>query len=107
LSRNVTIPPEDGNLAPSLAMAYPCNVATTPASRKEIHTADPATAPASPSRAKMPAPTIDPTPRNAAPRTVIDRLSSPVLAVSTAPAGLSMRYLRRNPFSRKKPRTRH
>ena len=41
-----------------------------PASRNESQTADPATAPASPSSAKMPAPTIAPIPRNAAPRTL-------------------------------------
>src|SRR3954470_14119081 len=33
---------------------------------KEIHTADPATSPAAPSREKMPAPTMAPTPMNAA-----------------------------------------
>ena len=37
--------------------------------RKEIHTAEPATSPAAPSRAKIPAPTIDPTPMKAASRT--------------------------------------
>ena len=41
-----------------------------PASRNEIHTAEPATAPAWPRSAKIPAPTMAPTPRNAAPRTV-------------------------------------
>ena len=42
-----------------------------PASRNESQTADPATAPASPSSAKMPAPTIAPMPRKAAPRTLM------------------------------------
>ena len=42
-----------------------------PARRKESQTADPATVPASPSSAKMPAPTIAPMPRKAAPRTVM------------------------------------
>src|SRR4051812_30811316 len=37
-----------------------------PASRNEIHTAAPATAPAAPSSEKMPAPTMDATPMNAA-----------------------------------------
>ena len=41
-----------------------------PARRKESHVAAPATAPAWPRSAKMPAPTIDPTPRKAAPMTV-------------------------------------
>src|SRR5918995_581711 len=41
-----------------------------PASRNESQTAAPATVPASPSSAKMPAPTIAPMPRKAAPRTV-------------------------------------
>ena len=40
-----------------------------PAIRNDSHTAAPATAPAAPSSAKMPAPTIDPTPMNAASRT--------------------------------------
>ena len=37
-----------------------------PARRKEIQTAAPATSPAAPSSAKIPAPTIAPTPMNAA-----------------------------------------
>src|SRR6516164_8574728 len=45
-------------------------MATTPASRNDSHTAAPATSPAAPSSAKMPAPTIDPTPMNAAWRTL-------------------------------------
>ena len=44
-----------------------------PASRNESQTADPATAPASPSSAKMPAPTIAPMPRKAAPRTLMSQ----------------------------------
>src|SRR3954447_1755578 len=43
-----------------------------PAIRKESQTAEPAIAPASPRRAKMPAPTIAPTPRKAAPVTLIE-----------------------------------
>jgi hypothetical protein len=70
-SRKVTMPPEDGYRAPSFATAYPCNVAMMPAMKNDSHTAAPATAPASPRRAKIPAPTIEPTPRKAAPRTVI------------------------------------
>src|ERR1043165_8497269 len=69
--RYVTIPPDDGYRAPSFATAYPWSRATTPASRNDSHTAEPATAPASPSRAKIPAPTIEPMPRNAAPLIVI------------------------------------
>ena len=42
----------------------------TPAIRNDSHTADPATSPAAPSSAKIPAPTIAPTPMNAAWRTV-------------------------------------
>ena len=42
-----------------------------PAIRNDSHTADPATAPAAPSRAKIPAPTIEPTPMNVAWMTVI------------------------------------
>src|SRR5215467_10280697 len=41
----------------------------TPAIRNDSHTAAPATAPAAPSSAKIPAPTIAPTPMNAACRT--------------------------------------
>src|SRR6185437_10589667 len=41
-----------------------------PPIRNEIQTAAPATAPASPRRAKMPAPIIEPIPRTVAPRTV-------------------------------------
>ena len=42
-----------------------------PAMRKDTHTAEPATAPAAPSSAKIPAPTMEPTPMNAAWMTVI------------------------------------
>src|SRR5580704_7367359 len=42
----------------------------TPAKRNDSHTAAPATAPAAPRSAKIPAPTIAPTPMNAAWRTV-------------------------------------
>ena len=45
-----------------------------PPIRNEIQTAAPATAPASPSRAKMPAPIMLPIPRKVAPRTVIGRI---------------------------------
>ena len=41
-----------------------------PASRNEIHTAAPATSPAAPSSEKIPAPTMAPTPMNAACRTL-------------------------------------
>ena len=41
----------------------------TPAIRNDSHTAAPATSPAAPSSAKIPAPTIAPTPMNAACRT--------------------------------------
>src|SRR5215469_13784011 len=44
-------------------------MATAPARRNDTHTAAPATSPAAPRRAKIPAPTIDPTPMNAAWRT--------------------------------------
>src|SRR4051812_12207301 len=44
-------------------------MAMTPAMRNEIHTAAPATSPAVPSSEKIPAPTIEPTPMNAAWRT--------------------------------------
>ena len=49
-----------------MANEYPCNMAITPAMRNEIHTAAPATSPAVPSSEKIPAPTIEPTPMNAA-----------------------------------------
>jgi hypothetical protein len=42
-----------------------------PAIRKDSQTAEPATAPAAPSSAKIPAPTIDPTPMKVAWTTVI------------------------------------
>src|SRR6516164_6788159 len=45
-------------------------MATAPARRNDTHTAAPATAPAAPRSAKIPAPTIDPTPMNAAWRTL-------------------------------------
>src|ERR1700751_5930598 len=45
-------------------------MATAPAMRNDSHTAAPATVPAAPSSAKIPAPTIDPTPMNAAWRTL-------------------------------------
>src|SRR5215471_10354907 len=45
-------------------------MATAPARRNDSHTAAPATAPAAPRSAKIPAPTIDPTPMNAAWRTL-------------------------------------
>src|SRR5215204_4501530 len=44
-------------------------MAIAPARRNEIHTAAPATSPAAPSNEKIPAPTIAPTPMNAAWRT--------------------------------------
>ena len=59
-------PPADGYRAPSFANEYPCSAATAPASRNEIQTAAPATSPVAPSNAKIPAPTMDPTPMNAA-----------------------------------------
>jgi hypothetical protein len=40
----------------------------------------------SPSRAKLPAPAIEPTPRNAAPRTVIDRFAAPTSAAPAVPS---------------------
>jgi hypothetical protein len=46
------MPPEEGYRAPSFATAYPCNVAMMPAIRNDSHVAAPATAPASPRRAK-------------------------------------------------------
>src|SRR4051812_30934041 len=68
-------PPEalDHSLDESLrqATAYPCNIAMMPAIRNDNHTAAPATAPASPRRAKMPAPTMEPTPMKTAPLTVM------------------------------------
>src|SRR5262252_2334182 len=45
-------------------------MATAPARRNDTHTAAPATSPAAPRSAKIPAPTIDPTPMNAAWRTL-------------------------------------
>src|SRR3954447_19241522 len=55
-----------------------------PASRKDTHTAAPATSPAAPSRAKIPAPTMAPTPMKAAWRT--DRLlgASPVTVMGAS-----------------------
>src|SRR3954451_12583001 len=62
-SRN---PPADGYRAPSFANEYPWRAATPPARRNEIQTAAPATSPAAPSSAKIPAPTMEPTPMKAA-----------------------------------------
>ena len=59
-------PPADGYRAPNLANEYPCRAAITPASRNDSQTAAPATSPAAPRSEKMPAPTIAPTPMNAA-----------------------------------------
>src|SRR3954447_7125644 len=59
-------PPADGYRAPSFAKEYPCNSATPPAIANESQTAAPASSPAAPSSEKMPAPTIAPTPMNAA-----------------------------------------
>src|SRR6185437_14212225 len=75
--RYVIRPPDDGKREPSFTQTYPSSSATPPPIRNESQTAAPATAPASPSRAKIPAPIIDPTPRNVAPRTV----SAPVPGV--------------------------
>src|SRR6185436_8151781 len=58
-----------------------------PPIRNEIHTAAPATAPASPSRAKMPAPIIEPIPSTVAPRSVIVRARSPAGASAGASGG--------------------
>src|SRR4051812_31198498 len=71
--RYSSMPPSEGYFAPSLPNEYPCRPAITPASRKDSHTADPATSPAAPSRAKIPAPTIAPTPMNEACTRVIRR----------------------------------
>ena len=57
-----------------------------PAMRNESQTADPATAPAAPSRAKIPAPTIDPTPMKVACITVMRLVASVVaMAASCSP----------------------
>ena len=69
-------PPAEGYRAPILAKEYPCSAATPPARRNEIQTAEPATSPAVPSRAKIPAPTMEPTPMNAAWRTEREGLAS-------------------------------
>ncbi len=70
LTRYVISPPEDGYRIPSFAQTYPINIATPPPTRNEIQTAEPATAPASPSSAKIPAPIIEPIPSTVAPRSV-------------------------------------
>ena len=59
-------PPADGYRAPNLAKEYPCRRAIAPAIANETHTAAPATSPAAPSKEKMPAPTMAPTPMKAA-----------------------------------------
>src|SRR5512145_694507 len=84
-------PPADGYRAPSFANEYPCSADTAPASRKEIQTAAPATSPAAPSNAKIPAPTMDPTPMNAAWRTDNDRLSWVVAGLAAESSALIVR----------------
>ena len=54
---------------PELGEGVTLQAATAPAMRNEIQTAEPATSPAAPRSAKIPAPTIAPTPMNAAWRT--------------------------------------
>ena len=63
-------PPWDGYRIPSLTTLYASSVVITPARRNESQTADPAMTAAWPSNAKMPAPTIEPMPMKAAPRTL-------------------------------------
>ena len=77
-------------LAPSLAKEYPCSPAIAPAMRNDSQTAGPATAPAAPSSAKMPAPTIDPTPMKVAWATVI-RFFSLSVADMVSPSFTSRR----------------
>ena len=60
------MPDADAYFLPSFANEYPCSAAMMPAIRNDIQTAESAIVPASPSRAKMPAPTIAPTPMNTA-----------------------------------------
>ena len=60
------MPEPDGYRDPSLANEYPCSKAMMPAIMNESQTAAPATSPAGPSSEKIPAPTIAPTPMNAA-----------------------------------------
>ena len=54
-------------------------IAMMPATRNDSHTADPAFAAATPISAKMPAPTIEPTPSATAPHMVIARFGPPSL----------------------------
>src|SRR5499427_3207051 len=68
-------------------------MATAPAMRNDSHTAAPATAPAAPSRAKIPAPTIEPTPMNAAWRT-LRCLTSAGAATPSAGSDIAGAFLR-------------
>ncbi len=63
-------PPSEGYRIPSLTTLYARSPVTMPARRNESQTADPARTAAWPSKAKMPAPTMEPMPMNAAPRTL-------------------------------------
>src|SRR5215217_2079500 len=63
--------------------------------RNESHSAEPAIAPAWPSSAKMPAPTIAPSPRNAAPRTPMRFGASPDMARSLASTRDTAHHARR------------
>ena len=64
-----------------------------PPIRNEIQTAAPATAPASPSSAKMPAPIIEPIPSTVAPRRLIVRGRSGASAASTGSVSLTRRTI--------------
>src|SRR5690242_5814517 len=77
------MPPSDGYFAPSLPKEYPCRAAMAPASRNDNQTADPATSPAAPSSAKIPAPTIAPTPMNDAWTTDVRRVWLSFVATSS------------------------
>src|SRR5215471_18236207 len=68
-------------------------MATAPASRNDTHTAAPATSPAAPRSAKIPAPTIDPTPMNAAWRTLSFLISAEEVTPSAA-SDTAASYLR-------------
>ena len=81
-SRYSINPPWDGYRIPSLTTLYASSAVTSPARRNESQTADPAMTAAWPRRAKIPAPTIEPMPMNAAPRTLMCARESDVMSTA-------------------------
>ena len=88
------MPEADACFLPSFANEYPCSAAMMPAIRNDIQTAESAIAPASPRRAKMPAPTIAPTPMNTAcVRVIAPPEGEAVLFLSAIGAPLALRLV--------------